>query len=333
MTSRGDAAAAEGVSGAGKALLVAATAVHSRRSCLLITYNRDQANRFVGDLEAFVGPPTDGTGSVLLFPPTESVIYDGAVPDRHARAERLHVLDALCGEHACIVVAPINALLQHVVPPEDFAAMRRELRVGDTVDRDELGATLLECGFRRTELVDDVGQFSIRGGIVDVFSPTRVNPFRIELFGDEVESIREFDAESQRSTAPLGSISLSAAADVPLTRGLVEWALPTIRNALQEQLSRLHGAEKPAEAERLRTKVGVDIDRLDALDAVPGTDHYLPYLYPEPGTLADYLPDDAVVVIDEPIRLRTHAEQFHDEVRDAYDTAVARGELLALPRL
>ena len=333
VTSRGDVAAAEGVSGAGKALLVASLAVHSGRTCLLVTYNSEQANRFAGDLAAFVGPVDEEAEDVLLFPPTESVIYDGAVPDRQARAERLHVLDALCRERPCIVVAPINALLQHVLPPEGFRMTRRQVRAGDTVDRDELGAALLECGYRRTELVEDVGQFSIRGGIVDVFSLTRARPVRIELFGDEVESIREFDVESQRSTVPLESIALSAAADVPLMRRLVARALPAIRNALQEQLNRLRRADKAAEAERLQAKVSGDIDRLDALDAVPGTDRYLPFLYPEPAALLDYLRDDAIVVIDEPIRLRTHAEQFHGEVTDAYETAVARGELLPLPRL
>jgi len=333
VTSRGDVAAAEGVSGAGKALLVASVFLHSRASCLLITYNSEQASRFVGDLEAFIGAPADEAGDVRVFPPTESVIYDGAVPDRYARGERLHALDALCGDSACLIVAPINAVLQHVVPREAFAATRCTLRAGDTVDRDDLGGMLLECGYRRAELVDDIGQFSIRGGIVDVFPPTRSRPVRLELFGDEVESIREFDAESQRSTAHLEAVSVSAAADVPLTRGVIARALPAIRNALEEHFKRLENAEKHAEAERVRTKVSGDIDRLDALDAVAGTAHYLPFLYPEPGALPDYLPDDAIVVIDEPVRLRTHAEQFYGEVKEAYDTATGRGDLLPLPRL
>ncbi len=333
VTSRGDIVAAEGVSGAGKALLVASIAAASRRPCLLITYNSEQANRFVGDAAAFLEPTSDSVGNVLLFPPTESVIYDGAVPDRHARADRLHVLDALCDERPCVVVAPINAVLQHVVPAEEFIATRRTLRVGETVDRDELGTSLLECGYRRAELVDEVGQFSIRGGIVDIFSPTRHRPVRVELFGDEIEAIREFDVESQRSTVPLEAVALSAAADVPLTRSLVTRALPGIQGALNEQLNRLRRAEKHAEAERLQAKVSADLDRLDALDIVPGTGHYLPFLYPEPGALPDYLPDDAIIVVDEPVRLRTHAEQFHTEVKKAYDTAVGRGDLLALPRL
>ncbi|MFQ6132013.1 MAG: transcription-repair coupling factor [Armatimonadota bacterium] len=332
VTSRGGTVAAEGVSGAGKSLLIAALRRRLDAPCLVITFNNEQATKFAGDLQAFTDDDPEQP-QVLLFPATESVIYDGAAPDRELRARRMDTLNALLTGRARIVVAPINAALQRLAPPSAYEDLLLEVKAGDSLDLGILVEHLLANGYHRASLVEDVGEFSVRGGIVDVFLPTRSRPVRLELFGDEVESIREFETESQRSREHLERVTLCAAADVPLERRRVHNAVVVIRNVLGQELQRLRKNEKHAEAERLADKLEHDLDRLEALDWTASAEHYLPFLYEQPATIVDFLPENALVVADEPVRLRTHADQFEAEVREAYEARVRRGELLRLPQL
>ncbi len=332
LNSRGGTVAAEGVGGAGKALLVAALHEQLDVPCLVVTFNNEQANRFVADLQALLGDDPHRPG-VMLFPATESVIYDGAAPDPELRARRLDALESLLAGRARVVVAPVNAALQRLTPPDVLRGLVRALAVGDEITLDELTSHLLACGYHRANLVEDVGEFAVRGGIVDVFPPTRDTPVRLELFGDTVDSIREFDTQTQRSAAPRRSALIGPASEVPLDRGTVRRALPRIRAACERELARLDKAGHAEAVERLRARVNHDLDRLEALDSVASVHHYLPLLYDRMGGLFDYLPETGLVVVDEPTRLRTHAEQFVGEVQEAYERRRTRGELLRLPRL
>ena len=332
LTSRGETVAAEGVSGAGKSLLVAALQERLQVPCLVITFNNEQAAKFAADLQAFTDDDP-ARPQVLLFPATESVIYDGAALDRELRARRMDALNALLTRRGQLVVAPINAALQCLAPPQAFQELLLEVSAGEALDLDDLVEHLLASGYHRAHLVEDVGEFAVRGGIVDVFLPTRSRPIRLELFGDEVESIREFETESQRSQQHLETVTLCAAAEVPLERRRVHNAVVVIRNVLEQELRRLRKGEKHAEATRLAAKLEHDLDRLEALDWTASAEHYLPYLYEQPATILDFLPPDGLVVADEPVRLRTHADQFQAEVTEAYETRLRRGELLRLPEL
>ncbi len=321
-----------GVSGAGSALLVAGLCARGG-TALVVTYSDERARRLADDLRALLGDSaeTSADAEVLVYPSIASALYDGVTPDRLEVADRLTVLERLSAGHRIIVVASVQALMLQTIPRAAMEAARREVAVGDTIDRDDLARALVDLGYEHVDLVDDVGQFSVRGGIIDISPPTMSGPVRIELFGDEVESIRFFSAQTQVSLGAIERAGFGPAGEILLTRDAVDRALPQIKRAFRRELDRLMADDKRREADRLRQRRDEDLELLDHLRPADTLVHYLPYVYSERATLGDYLPDDCLVVVDEPVRIASHGEGFESDVQDSYRSGVKLGRHLRLP--
>ncbi len=358
----GDPLQVEGPSGAGKAALLAALLGEAETTALVLTFSEERATQLVGDLEALLGgdtalesgatggalspagegglesPPHADAGlqacttrAVLLYPSIASALYDGVNPEPAEVAQRLMVLNRLAAGEPTVVVAAVQAALHLTMPVEALRGARRVLEVGQEIRREELIEALLDLGYERVALVDEVGQVSARGGIVDFSPPTEPHPVRLELFGDEIESLRHFDPITQRSLAPVKKVLVGPAGEILLARDAVHRSLPAIRSAYRRELDLLHEREKHREAERLKERMSEDLELLENLRPHPSLTHYLSYLYERPACLCAYLPEDAVLVVDEPVRIKSHAEQFEQEVKRAYDSAVKLGSHLRLP--
>ncbi len=320
---------AVGPSGAGEAFLCAMIARRTGRSALLISYNIERARRLADDLSELLR----GTDfAVQLFPDIAAALHDGVLPEHEDIALRLRALDRLASGKPTIVVAPISAALSLTVPPRVFRTARMEIGRGEEFGRDELIQALASLGYQRVPLVDDVGQFAARGGIVDFSPPTLELPVRVEFFGEEIDSIRLFDPETQRSVRELDSVALVPAGEVLLVREWVERALPAIRSAFRRELDRLYEQEKRREADRLRQRMAEDTEALEQLRPTPQLMLYLPYLYPEQATLADHLPEDALIFVDEPVRVKTHAEQFLQAIEHSTRSAAKLGHFIKLEK-
>ncbi|HEY3398227.1 MAG TPA: transcription-repair coupling factor [Armatimonadota bacterium] len=319
----------EGPSGAGKAALLASVLDDPGKTALVLTFSDERATQLAEDLQALLGGESGST--VLLYPSIASALYDGVEPEPAEVAQRLQVLGRLVAGAPTIVVAPIKAALHLTMPPEALLGARRTVAKGEQIDREDLLNALLDLGYERVALVDDVGQFSARGGIIDVSPPTEPRPVRIELFGDEVDSLRHFDAITQRSLEPVEQVLIGPAGEILLTAAAVRKALPAIRSSFRRELDQLNMREKTREAERLKQRMEEDLELLDNLRPQPSLTHYLPFLYDRPACLLAYLPEDAQLVVDEPVRIKSHAEQFEQEVKRAYDSAVKLGSHLRLP--
>ena len=330
----------EGPSGAGKSALLAALLGEPNTTALILTFSDERAQQLVGDLTALLSssaPPllqgerAGGEASVLLYPSIASALYDGVEPEAAEVASRLTVLNRLAAGEPTVVVASVKAALHLTMPVEALRAARAMLEKGQEVGREALVETLLNLGYERVSLVDEVGQFSARGGIVDFSPPTEPHPVRLEFFGDEIDSLRYFDPITQRSQAPVEKVLVGPAGEILLTREAVHRALPAIRSAFRRELDLLHEREKHREAERLKERMSQDLELLESLLPHPSLTHYLPYLYQQPAGLVDYLPETALLVVDEPVRVKSHAEQFEQEVKRAYESAVKLGSHLRLP--
>ena len=321
--------AASGVSGAGSALLVAG--LSAAGTTLVVTYNDERARRVAEDLRALLGDSDDNPSEVLVYPSIASALYDGVTPDRGQVAERLTVLERLSSGVPVIVTTSVQALMLQTIPREAMEAARREVAVGESLDRDDLTRALVDLGYENVDLVDDVGQFSVRGGIIDVSPPTMPGPVRIELFGDEVESIRMFSAQTQVSLQQVERAGFGPAGEILLTGDAVARALPLIQRAYRRELDQLIGDEKKREADRLRERRDEDIGLLEALSPAETLVHYLPYIYEKRATLGDYLPAECLVVVDEPVRIATHGEGFFADVQDSYRSGLKLGRHLRLP--
>jgi len=205
----GNSAAINGAWGASRALCIAALASHQPPRCLLVVQPtiRD-AEDFAAELSGLLQPAT----RVCQLPAWESIPEGDAAGDV-VGASRLSVVHRLTATDpttaGLVVVASLPALLQPVPSRAVIAASTRVLKVGDEVSLDELSSWLLTQKFERVTAVELPGEFSIHGGILDVFPATESDPVRLEFFGDEIESIRSFDAESQRRLQDLGRLSLT----------------------------------------------------------------------------------------------------------------------------
>ncbi len=316
--------------GAGRSFLVSwLGAAQEHRTVLVMTYGAERGRALVDDArDLLAGEDIE----VAYYPEVASALYDGVLPGVDEAAQRLRVLDRLAADKPALIVAPVQAVLHLTAPRDVWAAARTDLRRGGHVDRDELVRVLAALGYQRSPLVEAPGQFSARGGIVDLFPPTLPHPVRVEFFGDEIESLRYFEQETQRSTEDLDALGVPPAGEVLLTREWVERSLPSIRTAYRRELDRLNEADKKREAERLQERMEEDLAALEALTPTPHLLHYVPYLYPVLHTLLDYLPGDATIILDEPARVQQSGQQFVEDLGHAQQAAVKLGTHLRLPQ-
>src|SRR5437867_2732497 len=204
----GRSATVDGAWGSAAALTAAALGLHAPTTLVILLAHVGDVDDFRDDVATFAGIAPE------VFPAWEKLPREGNASDE-IFGRRLRVLKRLRRpDPPRLVVAPFQAMLQPVPKPEALARMSRVVAVGDTVPVEELTAWLLERGLTRAEVVEVRGEVSLRGGILDVFPTDATDPVRIEFFGDEVESIRPFDVESQRSLDRWTSVTLTAAVDL-----------------------------------------------------------------------------------------------------------------------
>jgi transcription-repair coupling factor (superfamily II helicase) len=204
---------ADGLWGSARALVAAALVKETGRSALLLASGMPERHRMAEDTRFFIGSfraagagrfDAGGAGPVLEFPPAEPVTWRGRHRDHDA--ERALACYHMASGRPVVVVATPSALAAPLLSPDKFRARTLSLTVGGTIEREALLGRLTAAGYERVETVVEVGQWSLRGGIVDVYSPVRERPVRAEFVGDEVESLRLFDPTTQRSVESLSEI-------------------------------------------------------------------------------------------------------------------------------
>jgi transcription-repair coupling factor (superfamily II helicase) len=330
LAAPGDQVCIEGASGAGKSLLVAGVLRHSPAAALIVTHNEEHAGRLAEDLAALLEDEA-GPGAVLRYPSITETLYDGMAPDRASLGDRLAVLEQLVDGQRVVVVASVAAVMHLTVPPAVLRAEVRTIQVGQHLDRDAFARGLTRLGYERVDLVDNVAQFSVRGGIVDVFPASAAWPTRIELFGDEIETLRRFDPQTQRSTEPVPALRIGPAAELMPDAKALDTGITRIENALRQELRRLRDREQFDEAKRLEEAVRQDLDRLATSAQAAGLEHYLPFFYDGLASLLDYMPAEAYVVVDEPVRVQSAADRLHADVERDYLRGLRAGAHLRLP--
>jgi transcription-repair coupling factor (superfamily II helicase) len=217
-----------------------------------------------------------------------------------------------------VVVAPWTALAARVPTRESVRARSVHLEVGQTIDRDALVATLVAGGYARMPLVEDRGELAVRGGILDLFPPQRPRPVRVELLGDEVESIREFDAASQRSQEALGYVVAPPPRELLLDRDLV-----IDRSAAIRDLAASQDIEPRAVDELLNDLLRGHIP--------PGAEALAPLLLPSLESVFDFLPDDTWIVVDDPEAGRERLARYAADAFENFEVARASGRVVAPP--
>jgi transcription-repair coupling factor (superfamily II helicase) len=300
---------------------------------LLISPTGEAAQRRYEDLLALIDQQPGGGQQiqVALLPSQEALLYEDVVPDPSVIGERLSALDGLARGERGVYVASAPAAFQRTLAPDMLRGACFSLAVGEEIDRDSLVTRLVEAGYEHESMVDGPGQISVRGGVIDLYPSDASSPVRLELFGDEIESLRTFDPASQRSAEAVERVIILPAREVLLTEDAVARGLPVIEAALERHAENLRSEGKESEAGRLQERVGDIIQALRQRAYTAGLEYFLPAFHPEPVTSLDYLPEGGIVVLDEPGRIAERYQQFQAELLEIQLSRVDHGLLLPLP--
>ena len=282
-----------GLSDVYKAQLIGATKENLKNTCLIITYNEIQAKKIYDDVKQF-------EKNTFIFNKKDIVTYDYEVESYDNLYERIKVLNEL--NKKCIVITTIEAAMQKMIPKEVLYKNKIKLKVGDTIDTEELKEKLISMGYERTELTEGNGQFCIRGGIIDISTSENLG-VRIELWGDDIDSIRYFNLSSQRSTEMAEKVEI-----IPLHEYLLETDKETVSNKI---LDNNYTEKQQENAEE-------DVRKIKEESYVSKVDKYIDYFYSKTETILDYLPQDTIILIDE----KSKVEARKENIKNDYDNLI-----------
>jgi transcription-repair coupling factor (superfamily II helicase) len=278
-----------GITEAARPYVIAALGKTLQKPLLVIATDEVQASQLVDTLKVLADQAED----VFFLPDRNALPYERLISDAQTTQQRMNALIQLTKrDQNAIVVCSARALTQPVIPPQELAASLYDLKPGQEIDLPGMLKHLYNLGYEPVTEVEEPGQFSHRGGIVDLFPPILLRPVRIEFFGDEIESLRTFDPETQRSLNLLQICVVGPAREALPLRG------PDAAKELQQlHLNMLHhDAEKRWQH---------DLEELQQKHSFDDITFYLPYLHTEASVL-DYLPKGGLLILDNPESIQNH---------------------------
>lgn len=282
--------------------------------CLLAS--GQAAETFAEDLRFFLGNEKNLVRHLSLYPSWDVPAFEGISPSSEVIAAQVEGLYTLLSTATPIVVLSIDALAQRVMPQEDFFAATLRVQTGQEIPFSNVVDHLTQWGYRRVPLVEEKGEVSVRGGIIDVFPPLATHPLRLEFLGDTIESLRLFDPTSQRSLDRLEEFTFLPMRFFSLER--LQAARRTVETALADSEA------KQREQQRI-------VENLKSGLPFPGIEFLLPYLYPRLDTLGSYFPRGTVVWQIEPFDVHTAGENFWIQMQDCAAQANAAGHFVPDP--
>lgn len=309
-------AAFSGLSAVHRAHFAAGIRQELNRPVVVVCADEGEAERMARDLAALSGE------AVRTLSAREFTFHNAAVVSRQYEHRRLSTLRALAAGECPLLVCTVESILQRTIPKTLLTQAAQVLRMGERHDLGELAGTLAAAGYTRCEQVEGVGQFALRGGILDFFSPAHPKPVRVEFFGDEIDAMGLFDPDTQRRIENLGAAEILPAAEV------LPQFTPGGYGGLLEGLDRLISqAKRRKGSETLVQTLEEDRERLAASTAFPAMDRYIALIYHVMATAADYFPEDAVVVLSESPRVAERGKSYLWQLGEDAKALMERGEL------
>lgn len=294
-----------GIAGSARALFAVSLLEEKQRPIVMITQNTYHANQLLSDLTGLV--PED---QLFVFETNDVLHAEMAVASPEARAERVQALDFLLSESPGIVVVPLAGARKLLPPKEVFKQAHVQVELGGELDPDRLAQSLVEMGYVREQKVASPGEFSIRGGIIDIYPLTEENPIRIELFDIEVDSMRYFDADTQRSIKNVGQLSVIPATDTLLPKNDMKKASKQFNESFMRTLNLLKDEEAKQQLSQNMTAIR---DALESGEPIEELVKFVDFLYPKKTSIIDYLPKESVLIMDEYPRILENNAQLEEE--------------------
>ena len=268
--------------------------------------------------------------NVMLYPAKDLIFFQADIHGNQLVQERIKTLRRVVEGKPVTIVTTYAALMTPQVLWEEKDIIRTER--GGSLDESKLASRLVAMGYEKAYQVESPGQFSIRGGIVDIFDLTEENPYRIELWGDEVESIRSFDILSQRSIEKLESITVYPATEFVLSEEQIRKGISKLEKEADKQEKIFRDAHQPEEAHRIATQVSELKEQLLEFQSKINLEGYIRYFYENTVTMPELLSDMAgrslVFYIDEPARVKEQADAIELEFRESMEQRARKGYVL-----
>ena len=259
--------------------------IEMERPFIVLLPSAKEAARFFREVSFFMpeayGRAEPGERGIYDFPAYDISPLSGLSPHRNVINRRLQALYALTSEKCPIVITSLEAVLFKIMPKDALIRALEYLEPGEEFEREELLKKLETGGYLRTSLVEEMGDYSVRGGVIDVFPPLYSQPVRLEFWGNRLESIRHFDSETQRSSTHLKELSILPASEVIM-------------------------GDKNMERARSMGRLPVQVEG----GGFPGQEAWLNHFYPELDTLFDYLPQNGIIIPVDPLNIEAEKERF-----------------------
>ncbi|MCR5669758.1 MAG: transcription-repair coupling factor [Butyrivibrio sp.] len=267
--------------------------------------------------------------NVTVYPAKDLIFYQADVHSNEIARQRIRCMRRLLEGRPVTVVTTFSALMSPQIKPEVIKDHILSIDRRSSIDETEISKKLTTMGYVRNYQVEAPGEYSIRGDIVDVFDLTEDNPYRIELWGDEIQSIRSFDILSQRSIEKLESIDIYPASEIILEEDELERGMEKIEEETEEIVEKLRSEFKTKEAHQLKTQTMELKEQLFELHSVTNLESYIRYFYDDTVTMQEMFPKGkSCIFIDEPQRVLEHASAVEFEFKESMTRRAEKGYVL-----
>lgn len=294
-----------GLSESAKAHFVYATKFFTNKPVVVLTYNEIELKKLQKDLEFFEDD------EILVFPKREIVYYDIDTTNKDISMQRLDVFQKLYKSEVKIILTTVEAIMQKTMPKNTLFSNVLHIEIGKEYNLEEIKENLINIGYERSDLCDSKGQFSVRGGIIDVYPPSEKDPIRIEFWGDEVDSIRHFDAISQRSIEAIQSVSIFPVEEFIVNRYKLDDVANKIANHYEKQIEKY-------------SNIKSDIDEIKNGEFQNKVEKYFEFFFDKTSSFIDYLPKDVAIFIDEPVRIKSKAQSIEYENKEIIEQYIEK---------
>jgi transcription-repair coupling factor (superfamily II helicase) len=306
-----------------KAHMIYTMAYYTKQTPVIITKDEVSAKKLFEDIKLLYGED-----KVYLYPERDILFYNADVHSMDITAKRMEIIEAILKDPSSLLIIPSKALLNPLSPKETWLSTRKVIQEGQTIDLEKWLKELIQMGYERVSKVEGIGQFSVRGGIIDLFIPIYTVPHRIELWDDEIDSIREFNLQTQRSIDKKKEIYITPNQEVLFTTNILEKAIPTILEELSKTTARLKAEGKKQSAKTLEEQVKEDISQIREGMLSKKLELYIPYTTLQTVSIMDYLDKNCMLYIDEPKKVQEQCMRTFWEYEESMKDRLEYGHIL-----
>lgn len=289
---------------------------------VFVTFTEQKAKEIYEDMKFYCR-------NTFFYPAKDFIFFSADIHGNLTLNQRLEVIKAIHrGEEMCIVTT-IDGLMDKLIPMDLVSKNILTINYDSVINPEALKVKLVEMGYERCEQVETAGQFAIRGGIVDIFTLTETEPYRIDFWDDTIDSIKVFDTVSQRTIDSVDEITIYPASEYIMTDEMIDGGIDKIRKELKTREKLLREQMKTEEAHRLKTTVNEFIEQLEISRTAVSPDSYLAYFYEKTSSLVEYFPkEDTVFFLEEPGRLYDRCETVLSEFKESMISRIEKGYVL-----